>query len=223
MEKHLVAAVDDLHGSARAHRQDAGTKFRCSRLPLAAEAAPYVRLDHPDPAHRQSEHPRELMLDIVGHLGRCPKSEFTSFLISRQARVRFNRGLHGPLCCEAVLPDVIGFREPLFHVAKVMMHFRVEVALRLLVELRCAFFHRLKGIEDRRQNLILYIDQTQSLRSRILVLGSNTGNFIPNVTDFVLGKDILVVTRRADSVEDIGHIFADDDCYNTRELLRLVR
>ena len=116
----------------------------------------------------------------------------------------------------------VGLGEALVDVAEVVIDAGVDVVLaaRRLVDLRGAVGQRLEGVEDRRQQLVLDLDELHRALGGGFVHRRHRGDLVADEAHLVLGQHVLVVACRADAVQDVGDVGAGDHRLDAGQGLR---
>ena len=115
-----------------------------------------------------------------------------------------------PLGAEGIGNDISGLIFRRLHIAtdEFPRHLQ-DIRLHLFVDKRRLFLHRLQGIKNPRQLLILDVNEFQGLRSNLGARGRNSGDLVPRGADFACLQG-RVVFHEAKS-EIIGDIGGGDD------------
>ena len=77
--------------------------------------------------------------------------------------------------------------------------------------------HRLNRIEDGRKLLVIDFDQRKCLFGSLFVNRCNGRNGLSDVSDLLLGKNVLVVPGRRYAVHRVGYVGAGYDRNHTLE------
>ncbi len=150
--------------------------------------------------------------------------------------MRLDRRLLHLMDAVGALEDVGGFRQPLFHIADGGVNLDGDVALdigdadcvRFVVNDRRARLHCFQRIEDRRQHLVIDLDQLERLFGNLRRLGGDDGHAVAHMPHLAVERNLIprmrvgprLPTRR---VDDARHIFVSEHGMNARQRARLRR
>ena len=151
----FIARTHELNRPAGMLGEQGGTKFhRGQSVGFAAESAPHVRLDHPDVVRVHIQGERQMLLDVIGRLGRSVHREFAGLIPTGQRCTRFHVAVDGRLRGECILPDMVAFCKGLLRLSLFEVIFSADVIGCMLMDLDGSGFAGLQGIEDRWQLFI---------------------------------------------------------------------
>ncbi len=228
-EKRLLAAQFQPHRPARLLGEERAQKLVLKQILLGTEAAAHVIDQHPDMMQRQ---PEDLGKDSAHHecgLGRNPHRELAGPIPLANADIGFHVGRRRTAHLVLAFDDEVGVGETAADVtARDDERVDDKVArVRLMNERRPGaqrFFHR----ENGRQCLVLDFDEVERLFRDLLADGSDRGDAIAPVADFVI-EDVLVLGHRRGArmgrsvVEDARHVVVREHRLHAGKRKRLRR
>src|SRR5437588_5593738 len=134
--------------------------------------------------------------------------------------MRFHGSVRDFVCYKTRFFDVIGFRESLLRIAEDMVVVLFGIVRLVVVNQIARGLHGFFGIEVGRQQLVFDVNQLECLFRGGFIPGGNTGDVVSDVADFVHGECVFVMADGKDAV-GIRSVCADDDCYDSIQLLGL--
>ncbi len=188
--------------------------------------------DDPDLGLRQAEDIRKLPADRRGILGRRVHDQLPGRFPKRRCRVGldvpvldFGRGIN-------ILENLIGFFKsridiPVFYAVNAEdIAVRLEVKARLIeailglgarrMDNRRAGLHRLNGIENRRQRLVLHLNQVERFLGDVPFFRSHSRDDVTDVSYPVDGHDRLVLHDRAKVGIHAFEVVTGQDSHDSR-------
>ena len=199
----LLAVERDLHGTPRLHRELGRDDLVAERVRLAAEAAAVGARDDPDVRGGHFQHLGQGAVDVVRRLGRRPQRELPVRAQRRQRRVLLHGQVRVAFEEERVLAEVVGLGEAGLDVPEVERHLLVHVAARaVVVDAGVGPAERLVDRHDRRQHLVVDLDELQRLLRRLLVERGHRRHRVADEAHLVQGERVLVLAHRQDAEGD---------------------
>ena len=212
--------------SARLAREAGGEGLEVDAR-LAAEAPADVGHDHAHVVEGQLEGVAEEGANGEGRLGAGPDVD----LVSGPPFDDGDMGLHGHVLDRGVgvlaLDDPLGLGESLLDIALAQLgevgdvgprlgteHGHIVVGAEVGVDEGGVGFEGIHVVEDRRQDLVLDLDQVDSLAGYLQRVGGHGRNGLAVVPHLLLGEDVLVDHVEAEPVVELG---ADEDGADSRQ------
>ena len=215
----LFPRVEDLHRTAGDHGELGDAELQVEGLGLAAEGAADGRLHDPHRRRVQLQHPGQLPVQVVGHLGRGPHRHLARGLGQADGAVGLDRRMRGAFEEVVALHDhAARFRRlvhPGVHVAERQLHDLGDVPVPpflagLVDEGAVLGGDRLVGVQIRGKLLVFDFDKRQRSVGRVLVDGGHGGHAVAHVADPVHAEGVFV-GRPGDDPVGRGHVAAGHD------------
>ncbi len=224
----LLARVEDLDRPPGDHRELRHAELEVERLALASEGAAHQRLEDPHLRLIQLQHPRQLAVQVVRHLGRGPDGEPADAVPEADRAVRLDRRVRRAL--EEVLAlddDVRGLHQPV-DVPELEVDLLRDVAVpplpaRLVHVRRPAVrLERLAGVQKGRELLVLDPDELQRPVRHVLVDRGHGRHLVADVAHPVDAQRVLV-RRPGDDPVRRRHVPPRDDGVHALQRLGAAR
>ena len=185
----LFAGGHEAHRTAGLAGEEGADDLDVEGLGAAAEAAPDVRLHHPDPRLLQVEAAREHQVHVVGHLGaRVHREPAALRVVVREGRVHLHLSLADLGAAIGLLPHEVGAGKRRVHIPELELDVPLEVAGALLVEVDRAGGERRLGRVVRGQLLDLDPDEGERARGRRIVVRGDRRDRLAPIPDPAAGE-----------------------------------
>ncbi|GBE29722.1 hypothetical protein BMS3Bbin04_00744 [bacterium BMS3Bbin04] len=148
-------------------------------------------------------------------LGRRPHRQVARGVHFRDDSLRFHECTVLHLARHGVGADDAGFTATLFNITEVPVNLGANVVLVLLVQKRLPFVHGSFAIQNQRQRFKVHLYRAHRIQGNVRIICRNSRNFIPDVTNFIMAEDCLVVTCRAHSIGFDSSVFGGDYSMNS--------
>src|SRR5581483_9785026 len=189
---HVLAAVlDPFDGPAALDREQAyDHDVLADQMDLLPEAAADVGNDDADVfelerlAQRVVDHLRHLRVDPDGELA-------ARGVVVRDDREGLERRRAVAVDLQMLLDDLIGRLERAVDVAVGQAAFPRDIRFQLFVEQRRARLHRVAGLDDGRQRVVIDRDQFQRILGGAAVARGDGGDRLAHVADFLDGRRVF--------------------------------
>ena len=199
----LLASQADLDGTAERERGLRDDDLVIERVALPSESAAVRSRDDADVGGRHFEHLRERAVDVVRGLSARPQRELPVLVDGRDGGVLLEGKVRVPLIEEGVVEDTVRLGEAALDVAEGHRDALVDVSfLAIVVDARLGRREGLLGLGDRRERLVVDVDEVERLEGRQLVLRDDGGHGIADEADLVEAQRLLVLAHGEDPVFD---------------------
>ncbi len=208
----------DLHRPARQLRELADDDLMRERIRLAAEAAADRSRDDPDVRRRRVEHLREDPMHVVRCLRRGPEGQLAVGRPVGDGGVLLHRHVSVALEEEHVLAHQMGAVERRVDVAELEGDVLVDVrAVAVVVDADLGMRERVEDRHERRQRLVVDLDQPARLLGSLLVHRRNRGDRIANHADLLRAEGLFILRHRQDAELHPGQVLGRDDREDARQ------
>ncbi len=151
---------------------------------------------------------RQRAMQIVRRLCAAPNRQLSLRVSYCHGSVLLDRKMCVPLIKKSILEHFVRFLKPLVYIAKFQRHALMNVSFfPVLMNPRHRSRQRFFRVGDRRQNLVIHINQVQRFKRRQLLAGDHRRNRITDVAHVIQAKRLLVLAHRQNSIFD-GEIFS---------------
>ena len=214
----LFAGQRDLHRPSRQFRELAGHDLVREGIGLAAEAAADRCRDHADVGGRRVEDLGEHPVHVVRRLGRGPERELAVRRPVGDGRVLLHRQMVVALEKEHVLANQIGAVEGGVDVAELERDVLVHVrTVTILVDPDLGVRQRLEDRHQRRERLVVDVDQPGCLLGGLFVDGGDRGDRVADHADLLGAEGFLVLGHGQDPELHARQVRRRDDREDARQ------
>ena len=184
--ENFFARQADFYRTVEQQRSLRHDDFVVEGIALAAKPAAVRRGNHANVRWRHLQHFCQSAMQIMRRLRAGPDGQFSVRILDGHRSVLLDGKMRASLVEERVLKDFVRFRNSLFHVAEFQRHKLVNVSFfAVFVDARLGSRQRLFGIRNRRQNLVIHIDQVQGFKCRQFLAGYNCSDRITHVPHMI--------------------------------------
>jgi hypothetical protein len=208
----LFTRERDLHRAACQLRELTDDDLVREGIGLAAEAAADRRGDHPDVCGRRVERLGQHAVDVVRCLRRGPQGELAVRRPVGDRRVLLHRQMVVALEEEDVLAHEVRAVEGDVDVAELERHVLVHVrAVAVLVDPHLGTRQRVEDRHERRQRLVVDVDQPARLLGGLLVDRGDGGDRVADHADLLRAERLFVLGHRQDPELHARQVGGGDD------------
>ena len=169
-------------------------------IALPPESTAVRRGDHSNPARRQLEHLREGTVDVVRGLGTRPECQPAVSVVASHRRMLLDWQVGVPLEEDEIILDQVGSLQTSVHVAEFEMDQFVDISIvGVIVNSRIGSLGRFRHGADRRQDLILNVDEIKRRGGDVFVPGGDCCDFIADEAHVIGSQGMLVLAHRQDA------------------------
>ena len=164
---------------------------------LTAEGAPYIWLYDADFRLALVERRRQMMPRVPDALGIAPDRQPAALVVRRHGSNRFDVGVELITRGEGFFEDEVGFVESGLNRAALYVDRYRDIALLVVVNESRALGEGLLQVEQRRQLLILNLDEFERRLGYLLAGGRHSGDLLPEVANTVDRHGDLILDDHA--------------------------